>query len=246
MEAANTKNIKLDSFEVIADTLHNVRDYIRWAASAMAVSELSFNHGMSNALDEAVYLVLKALHLPIDTANIYWDGRLTLNEKKVVYTLIEQRILTRMPAAYLTQEGWFCGLPFYVDERVLIPRSPISELIEQQFLPWVDEGGVDRILDLCSGSGCIGIACAYAFPGAEVVLSDISDEALTVAQINIERHDLSQQVSTKQSDGLLNLKGHKFDLIVCNPPYVDAEDMQGLDVEFSYEPSLALASGVMA
>lgn len=224
--------------------LLTIKDYIRWGASRFAEAELSFAHGMASPLDEAAYLVLHTLRLPVDTPDLYFDSRLTGSERKAVADIIRQRVATRKPAAYLTREGWFLGLPFYVDERVLIPRSPIAEYIEKQFAPWIEPHEVHNILDLCTGSGCIGIACAYAFPHAQVDLSDISEEALEVARLNIERHNLAGQVEAVQSDLFANLPGKQYDIIVSNPPYVDADDMAALTPEFRHEPAeLALASG---
>lgn len=224
--------------------LLTIKDYIRWGASRFAEAELSFTHGMASPLDEAAYLVLHTLHLPVDTPDLYFDSRLTGSERAAVADIIRQRVETRRPAAYLTHEGWFCNLPFYVDERVLIPRSPIAETIEKQFAPWIDPHETHHILDLCTGSGCIGIACAYAFPHAQVDLSDISEDALAVAQINIERHQLGGQAQAIQSDLFAHLQGRRYDIIVSNPPYVDAQDMAALTPEFLHEPAqLALASG---
>jgi len=223
--------------------LQTVKDIIRWAASRFGEAQLDFGHGMSSALDEAVYLVLRGLHLPVDTPSIYWDGMVTEPEKEQLYTMLKCRIDERLPAAYITQEGWFAGLSFFVDERVLVPRSPIAELVENQFAPWVDPEEVESILDLCTGSGCIGIASAYAFPGASVDLVDISEEALEVAAINIQRHDATHQVHTVASDGFKALNGRCYDIIVSNPPYVDAEDMAALSTEFKHEPELGLSSG---
>jgi ribosomal protein L3 glutamine methyltransferase len=224
--------------------LLTIKDYIRWGASRFAEAELSFSHGMSSPFDEAAYLVLHTLHLPVDTPDLYFESRLTSNERATVADIIQQRVETRKPAAYLTNEGWFLGLPFYVDENVLIPRSPIAEYIEKQFAPWIEAHEVHNILDLCTGSGCIGIACAYAFPHAHVDLSDISPWALEVARINIERHNLAGQVEAIESDLFANLEGRQYDIIVSNPPYVDAHDMAALTPEFLHEPAdLALASG---
>ena len=223
--------------------LKSVKDAIRWAASRFNEAKLDFGHGMSTAIDEAVYLVLRGLHLPVDTPSIYWDGLLTSNEKQQLYKLLERRISERLPAAYITQEGWFAGLSFFVDERVLVPRSPIAELVENQFEPWIDPEAVSSVLDLCTGSGCIGIACAYAFPGATVDLVDVSPEALEVAEINIKRHDASKLVKTIESDGFRQLQNRTYDIIVSNPPYVDQEDMSNLSAEFKHEPVLGLSSG---
>jgi ribosomal protein L3 glutamine methyltransferase len=232
---------KTESFET--DHLNTLKDFMRWGASQFMRAELTFAHGMPTAIDEAVYLVLRCLHLPVDTPEVYWDGQLTDKEKEMVSHILRQRIETRKPAAYLMHEGWFAGLPFYINESVLVPRSPIAELIEQQFHPWVDVENTFSILDLCTGSGCIGIACAYAFPEAEIDISDISTDALEVAEVNIERHDVASRVTAIQSDLFKELQGKKYDLIVSNPPYVDAEDMMALSQEFTHEPAMALASG---
>jgi len=223
--------------------LMTVRDFIRWGASRFRQAELTFAHGMASAIDEATYLVLHALHLPIDTPESLFDGRLTRNEKKTVIHLLSRRIKERKPAAYLTQEAWFAGLPFYVDERVLVPRSPLAELIENQFYPWTSADKVHNILDLCTGSGCIGIACAYAFPFANVDLSDISEAAIDVATINIERHQADMNVQALQSDLFAQLPAKRYDIIVSNPPYVDAEDLAAMSQEFQHEPRLGLEAG---
>lgn len=224
--------------------LSSILDFIRWGASQFRAAELSFAHGMASALDEAAYLVLHTLHLPVDTPELYFASKLTQAEKQKVMEILERRIIERKPAAYLTHEAWFAGLPFYVDERVLVPRSPIAELIEKQFYPWIDEAQVAHILDLCTGSGCIGIACAYAFPQAEVDLSDISTDAVTVAKINIERHGVSAQVQALESDLFTKLSGKRYDLIVSNPPYVDAAEIAEMSSEFQHEPLLGLAAGI--
>jgi ribosomal protein L3 glutamine methyltransferase len=176
-------------------------------------------------------------------ADEWLDARLIRAERERVVANIQRRISERIPAAYITGQAWFAGMPFVVDERVLVPRSPIAELIQKQFSPWLDEAP-QQILDLCTGSGCIGIACAYAFPDAEVQLSDISFDALAVAEENILQHGLEDRVFALQSDLFENLQGQRFDLIVSNPPYVDAEDMASLPQEYHAEPELGLASGV--
>ncbi len=224
--------------------LLTIKDYIRWGASRFGQAQLSFGHGMASAIDEAAYLTLHTLHMPVDTPSLYFDSRLTQDERNAIAAIIQARVETRKPAAYLTKEGWFCGLPFYVDERVLVPRSPIAEYIEKQFAPFIDPADVHHVLDLCTGSGCIGIACAYAFPHAQVDLSDISEDALEVAAINVERHHLTGQAELIQSDLFAQLEGRQYDLIVSNPPYVDADDMAALTPEYWKEPAdLALASG---
>ncbi|MGP3789138.1 50S ribosomal protein L3 N(5)-glutamine methyltransferase [Pseudomonas sp. B392_1p] len=222
--------------------LRSLRDYIRWAVSRFQAENLFFGHGADNAWDEARQLVLGALHLPYEIADSYLDCRLEDEEGQLLHALIRRRITERVPTAYLLGEAWFYGLPFVVDERVLIPRSPIAELIAQQFEPWLPAVPA-RILDLCTGSGCIGIACATAFPEAEVVLSDVSFAALEVANLNIERHGLEERVYTVQGDGFEGLPKQRFDLIVSNPPYVDAEDFADMPAEYHHEPALGLACG---
>lgn len=222
--------------------LRTVRDHIRWAVSRFHGEQLFFGHGTDNAWDEARQLVLGALHLPWEIADSYLDCRLEDDELEHLQALLKRRIDERVPTAYLLGEAWFCDLPFMVDERVLVPRSPIAELIGQHFQPWLN-GAPVRILDLCTGSGCIGIACAYAFEQAEVVLADLSFDALEVANQNIERHNLEERVYTVQGDGFGGLPGQRFDLIVSNPPYVDAEDFADMPAEYHHEPELGLACG---
>lgn len=222
--------------------LRTLRDHIRWAVSRFHGENLFFGHGTDNAWDEARQLVLGALHLPYEIADSYLDCSLEDDEREHVQALLKRRIHERVPAAYLLGEAWFCGLPFVVDERVLVPRSPIGELIEQGFEPWLPNMPA-RILDLCTGSGCIGIAAAHAFPEAEVVLADLSFDALEVANQNIERHELEDRVYTVQGDGFDGLPGQRFDLILSNPPYVDAEDFADMPDEYHHEPAMGLACG---
>lgn len=222
--------------------LLTIRDYIRWAVSQFHQHDLFFGHGTDNAWDDARQLVLGSLSLPFDLPDDYLDCRLEPSEQEELKQLLNERIEKRIPTAYLLGEAWFCGRPFYVDERVLIPRSPISELILKQFKPYLSSSP-SRVLDLCCGSGCIGIACAIQFPKAEVVLADLSFEALEVANLNIERHQLENKVYTVQGDCFASLPQQRFDLVVCKPPYVDAEDMANMPPEYQYEPELALAGG---
>ncbi|MGI9304859.1 MAG: 50S ribosomal protein L3 N(5)-glutamine methyltransferase [Gammaproteobacteria bacterium] len=209
----------------------------------MLEADLTFGHGIGNAHDEATYLVSHALGLPPGFPDAALERPLGLDEVGVCAKLLRERVESRKPAAYLTREAWFAGLRFHVDERVLVPRSPIAELIEQGFAPWIDEAKVTRVLDLCAGSGCIGIACAYAFPEARVDLADISPDALDVARQNVALHDLHDRVRALESDLFAALEGERYDIIVSNPPYVDAAEMIGLAPEFRHEPALGLAAG---
>ncbi|WP_269619184.1 50S ribosomal protein L3 N(5)-glutamine methyltransferase [Zhongshania sp. BJYM1] len=227
----------------ISDELFTIRDYLRWGISEFGRAGLFFGHGTDNAYDEARVLVSHVLNLPFDFEADLLDARLTLGERETILRLLARRIEERVPAAYLTKEAWFAGLSFYVDERVLVPRSPIAELIAQDFEPWLSGVYPTRILDLCAGSGCIGIACAYQFENASVDLADISLDAINVADINIARHELSDRVRAVQSDVFEWLVGEQYDLIVSNPPYVDAEDLADMPAEYHREPALGLASG---
>ncbi|WKE64171.1 50S ribosomal protein L3 N(5)-glutamine methyltransferase [Gallaecimonas kandeliae] len=229
--------------EAVAE-LHTIQDMIRWAVSRFSAANIYYGHGTDNPWDEAVALVLASLYLPMDIDNDTRHARLTLSERQRIVERIMVRIQERKPVPYITNQAWFCHMPFYVDERVLIPRSPIGELIENQFSPWLDGREVTRILDLCTGSGCIGIACAHHFPEAEVDITDLSKDALAVAERNIEEHGLLHQVTPIHSDLFRAIpEGEKYDLIVTNPPYVDAEDMGDLPNEYHHEPAVALAAG---
>ena len=230
--------------ETVQHTLHTIRDFIRWGASRMNEAGIYFGHDTDNAIDEAAALVLHALHLRPDLHENYLQAALTNSEKAAVLALLQRRIQERKPAAYLTHKAWFMGLPFYVDERVLVPRSPLAELIHSRFQPWLNEpDAVERVLDLCTGSGCIGIACAYAFPEADVTLSDISADALAVAQRNIDEHNLAERVQTVESDLFAALGAERYDIIISNPPYVSEDEMQDLATEYHHEPRLGLAAG---
>ena len=228
----------------IAAQLTTIRDYIRWAASRFNEAGLFFGHGTASATDEAAMLVLHAIHQPYDLPAGYFNCVLDSSERVAILALLERRITERKPASYLTQQAWFAGLPFYVDERVLVPRSPFAELIEQRFEPWLDDpDAVTDVLDLCTGSGCIAIATALAFPDARVDAVDISPDALAVARINVDRHDLADYVNLLQSDLFGAIGSKKYDLIVSNPPYVSHAEWAALPLEYHAEPRIGLESG---
>ena len=219
------------------------RQLIDWAEQQFVRSDLFFGHGADNALDEAAYLVLGALDLPFDLNQEQLNGELSTSDQERIRALVDERISSRKPTAYLLNEAWFAGLPFYVDERVLVPRSPIAELVHDRFSPWIKAPEVTRILDLGTGSGCIAVACALVFPTAIVDATDISPDALEVARINCERHGLAHRVNLVESDLFSALGGSRYDIIVCNPPYVTDGEMAALPAEYRYEPSLALTAG---
>ncbi len=230
--------------KLMINELHTVGDFIRWGATQFNKSQIFFGHGTENAIDESVVLVCHALHLPPDISDILWHSRLTTIEKQAILDLFNQRIEQRIPTPYLTGEAWFAQMSFFVNKHVLIPRSPIAELIEQQFQPWVEPNEVEHVLDLCTGSGCIAIACAMrAFPNAEIDAVDISLEALEVADKNIENYGLEQRVQTIKSDLFSNLAGKRYDLIICNPPYVDPHELETMPAEYHHEPRLGLEAG---
>jgi ribosomal protein L3 glutamine methyltransferase len=225
------------------NTAQTARDLVIAGAAWFEAAGIGFHHGTDNALDEAAALVLHALGLGYDAPESAYDRLLDDAERTRAVDLLKARVATRKPAAYLTRETWFAGLSFYVDERVLVPRSPLAELVEAEFTPWVDPGRVRRILDLCTGSGCIGIACALYLPRAEVTLADLSDEALAVARINVKRHGLEQRIRLVRSDVYDALAGRCYDIIVSNPPYVPRTEFEGLGPEFAHEPALGLVAG---
>jgi ribosomal protein L3 glutamine methyltransferase len=223
-------------------SLESITDYIRWGASRYSEAGLFFGHGTDNAVDEAVALVLYCLHLPPDLPNFWFNARLTQAEKTKIETLMQKRIDQRIPLPYLTGEAWFAGLRFRVNQDVLIPRSPIAELVENGFEPWIQANKVKHLLDLCCGSGCIGIAAAVYLPDCQVELADVSEPALKVARKNVLEHGVEDHINLVRSDLFSNLKGRQYDVIVTNPPYVSSAELAQLPREYSYEPVLALAA----
>ncbi|HLU62092.1 MAG TPA: 50S ribosomal protein L3 N(5)-glutamine methyltransferase [Gammaproteobacteria bacterium] len=233
-----------EPFDDIVTHLHTATDFIRWGASRFAEAGLHYGHGTDNALDEAVALVLHGLHLPYDCPDRLLDARLTYTEKHRVFGLLARRVDERIPAAYITGRAWFAGLEFKADARALVPRSPIAELIEARFEPWTGADGVRRVLDLCTGGGCIALACAHYLPDAQVDAVDISADALALAAENVALHGAENQVELFEGDLFAALPaGRKYDIIVSNPPYVDARDMAALPDEYRHEPELGLAAG---
>lgn len=228
--------------EAAVEELHSAADLVRWGARQFDEHGLFYGHGTDNAVDEALVLVLHALGWRPGASEEAFEAPLSRPEKQAVVRLLIARIQSRKPAAYLTREAWFAGLPFYVDERVLVPRSPLAEWIDRGFEPFIDPDAVTRVLDLATGSGCIAIACALAFPQAEVDASDLSAQALEVAAINVARHGLESRVRLHQSDVFRQLDG-RYDLIVSNPPYVPSASYRTLPEEYRHEPALGLRAG---
>ncbi|MCL6377914.1 50S ribosomal protein L3 N(5)-glutamine methyltransferase [Pectobacterium brasiliense] len=222
--------------------LHTIQDMLRWAVSRFNAANVYYGHGTDNPWDEAIQLVLPSLYLPLDIPEDMYTSRLITSERQRIVERVIRRVNERIPVAYLTNKAWFCGLEFYVDERVLVPRSPIGELINNYFDEQLPKTP-NHILDLCTGSGCIAIACAQAFPEAEVDAVDISSEALAVTEQNIQQYGLEYRVTPIRSDLFRDLPTIRYDLIVTNPPYVDEEDMSDLPQEFRFEPELGLAAG---
>jgi ribosomal protein L3 glutamine methyltransferase len=233
-----------DMFEQAQNELSTLRDLMRFAVSRFTEAQLFFGHGTDNAWDEAAYLLLYTLHLPIDRLDPFMDARLTRDERELVLGMIERRINERLPAAYLTHEAWLGDYRFYVDERVIVPRSHIAELLREQLSPWIDDPwAVHRVLDLCTGSACLAILAAEAFPEAQIDAVDLSSDALAVAGRNVDDYDLASRVKLIPSDAFSGIQGQRYDVIISNPPYVNAESMSTLPEEYRREPQLALASG---
>lgn len=228
----------------LTEELFTIRDWIRFAVSRFEESEIFFGHGTDNAYDEAVWLIMRALHLPLDTLDNFLDAVLTETERKHLEHLIERRVNERTPTAYLLREAWLRGYRFYVDERVIIPRSFIAELLDDGFSPWIEYPElVESAADICTGSGCLGILLADTFPNAQIDVVDISPDAIAVCNTNIEHYDLQHRVHAIQSDMFKGLQGKTYDLIISNPPYVDEHSMAQLPQEYRNEPQAALGSG---
>ncbi|HEY8888056.1 MAG TPA: 50S ribosomal protein L3 N(5)-glutamine methyltransferase [Gallionella sp.] len=233
-----------DYFSEAAQNLHSVRDYLRFAVSRFNQAKLFFGHGSSDAYDEAAYLILHTLHLPLDRLEPFLDAHLTDGERAEVLNIIHRRVEHRIPAAYLTHQAFLGEFSFYVDERVIVPRSFISELLLEQLSPWIAEPEeINSVLDLCTGSGCLAILAAHAFPFSSVDAVDLSPAALAVAERNVADYQLQDRVSLIESDMFAKLDGKQYDLIISNPPYVDAESVAALPQEYLHEPKLALGSG---
>jgi ribosomal protein L3 glutamine methyltransferase len=231
-------------FSAASQSLLTVRDYLRFAVSRFYQAKLFFGHGSNDAYDEAVYLILHTLHLPVDTLAPFLDAQLTPAERGEVLNVIQRRVEQRIPAAYLTHEAFLGDYSFYVDERVIVPRSFIAELLRQQLAPWITEPeAISQVLDLCTGSGCLAILCADAFPNAKVDAVDLSPDALAVAERNVTDYELASRISLIESDLFAKLSGRRYDLIISNPPYVDAESVAALPAEYLHEPKLSLGSG---
>jgi ribosomal protein L3 glutamine methyltransferase len=221
-----------------------VRDLLRFGVSRFTEAGLSFGHGSANAYDEAAYLILHTLHLPLDTLDPFLDARLLDEEIDAVMKVIERRAKERIPAAYITQEAWMHGRRFYVDERVIVPRSFIGELLQDGLQPYVaDPDQVTRVLELCTGSGCLAILAAQAFENADVDAVDISADAIAVARRNVDEYGLDERVSLYEGDLYAPLPSARYEVIITNPPYVNAQAMQALPEEYRHEPELALAGG---
>jgi ribosomal protein L3 glutamine methyltransferase len=231
-------------FNEAINELVTIKDILRWATSRFNEAQLYFGHGTDNAWDEALAIVLPSVHLDHQIKPNLLNAKLTLSERRHVIELIARRINQRIPAPYLVRQAWFAHMPFYVDQRVLIPRSPMAECIEEHFLPWAKPTAeIQAILDLCTGSACIAIACAHAFPNATIDAVDLDADALKVAQRNIEHYGMQDQIQWIQSDLFTAISPKQYDIIICNPPYVALDEMATLPPEYRHEPHTALAAG---
>ncbi|MCR4303310.1 MAG: 50S ribosomal protein L3 N(5)-glutamine methyltransferase [Gallionella sp.] len=231
-------------FSEALTSLHTVRDCLRFAVSRFNQAGLFFGHGSEDAYDEASYLILHTLHLPLDRLDPFLEAHLTDSERTEVLSIIQRRVEKRIPAAYLTHQALLGGFSFYVDERVIVPRSFIAELLQNQLSPWIaDPEAIHSVLDLCTGSGCLAIIAALAFPYAGVDAVDLSEDALAVAERNVADYHLQDRVSLIESDLFSRLGDKQYDLIVSNPPYVNEESVKSLPQEYRHEPEMALGSG---
>ena len=234
----------INHFSEASTSLRTVRDCFRFAISRFNEAKLFFGHGSENAYDEAAYLILHTLHLPLEELEPFMDARLTQSEIYEVLNIIEKRVDQRLPAAYLTHQAWLGEHSFYVDERVIVPRSFIAELLREQLFPWIEDAEqVNSVLDLCTGSGCLAILAAEAFPHAIIDAVDLSADALDVAQYNVTDYGLDERIELIESDLFEKVQDRKYDLIISNPPYVDAPSVSALPQEYKHEPELALGSG---
>ena len=229
-----------DSYALVTQEFNTIIDFLRFGLSRAKSADLYYGHGADNAWDDICALIFGSLLLPPDLDPLLWQAQLTADEKIFLSQQLERRIQNHVPVAYLTHEAYFCDLAFYVDQRVLIPRSPLAELISQRFSPWIFDVEVGRILDLCTGSGCIAIACCYAFPEALVDAVDIDAGALLVAEINRKRHGVQDVLNLIESDCFSKVPACAYDIIISNPPYVGHTEMQSLPKEYLHEPNLAL------
>ena len=224
---------------------NTVRDLMRYAVSRFTEAQVSFGHGTANAYDEAAYLILHTLHLPLDMLDPFLDAQLLDSERDTVMHMIERRATERVPAAYITGGAWMHGYRFTVDERVIVPRSLIGEVLHERLHPWIDEPeAVSAVLELCTGSGCLAILAADAFPNSEVDAVDVSTDALEVAHRNVTDYTLDDRIALFAGDLYEPLPQRRYDLIISNPPYVNAESMLSLPAEYRHEPTLALAGGI--
>lgn len=234
----------MNDYPRLTEELLSIRDWLRFTVSRFEEAEIFFGHGTDNSYDEAVWLVMSALHIPLDTIENFLDARITEQERKYLSSLIERRITERTPTAYLLQEAWLQGFKFYVDERVIVPRSFIAELLQNDLNPWIEfPEMIESAADICTGSGCLGVLLANSFPNATIDVIDISPDAIDVANINIANYGLQDQITAIESDMFTAIKGRTYDLIISNPPYVDAPSMAQLPTEYQREPQLALGSG---